>query len=70
MMWISGVAASEVCRAFIAAGAALLIFGVPASLQQQRYSPILKNASQRSRIDWAGSASCRVLVAAIAANVV
>src|SRR5262245_5593721 len=39
MMWISGVSPSEVLHAYVGAGAALLVFGIPASLQQQRHSP-------------------------------
>ncbi len=40
MMWIDGVSPLDVLHAYVAAGAALLVFGVPASLQQQRHSSI------------------------------
>src|SRR5213595_460768 len=43
MMWIAGVSPLSVFEAYVAAGVALLIFAVPASLQQQRFSPIVKN---------------------------
>jgi Na+/H+ antiporter NhaD/arsenite permease-like protein len=71
MMWISGVQPSEVFRAYVAAGAALLVFGVPASLQQQRYSPILKTPAAHSRVDWGRiGVVAWVLACAVAANVV
>src|SRR6266404_9280140 len=42
MMWIDGVHPLQVLEAYVAAGTAMLIFGIPASLQQQRYSPIVR----------------------------
>src|SRR5215213_301817 len=70
MMWIDGVDPLDVLEAFIAAGAAMLVFGVPASLQQQRYSPIARDAAPDVRVDWARVAVVAIiLVAAIAANV-
>jgi hypothetical protein len=44
MMWISGVAPHDVLRAYVGAGVALAIFGVPAARAQQRYAPIMKDA--------------------------
>jgi Na+/H+ antiporter NhaD/arsenite permease-like protein len=52
MMWIDGVSPLDVLEAFVAAGAAIAIFGVPASLQQHRYSPIVTDAAADVRIDW------------------
>jgi Na+/H+ antiporter NhaD/arsenite permease-like protein len=52
MMWIAGVHPSEVFEAYIAAGVALVLFGVPAALQQQRHSPITKDAEPGVRVDW------------------
>ena len=71
MMWIDGVSPLDVLEAYIAAGAALLVFGVPASLQQQRYSPIIKDA-RRGIAHRLGARRHRavILVAAIVANVV
>src|SRR5262245_60513891 len=43
MMWIDGVSPQDVLRAYVGAGVALLVLGVPAAIQQQRYSPILKH---------------------------
>ncbi|MBI3369584.1 MAG: citrate transporter, partial [Burkholderiales bacterium] len=71
MMWIDGVDPLDVLEAFIAAGAAMAIFGIPASLQQHRYSPIQKDATPGTRVDWARvGIVLLILAAAIAANVV
>ena len=71
MMWIDGVSPVDVLEAFIASGVALVIFGVPAALQQQRYSPIIKEASRRIRVDWSRVAIVAlILAAAIVTNVV
>jgi Na+/H+ antiporter NhaD/arsenite permease-like protein len=51
MMWIAGVSPLSVLEAYAAAIPAMLIFAVPASLQQQRYSPIKKEARKELRID-------------------
>src|SRR3954469_3663399 len=42
MMWIDGVDPLDVLHAYVAAAAAMLVFGIPAALQQHRYSPIIK----------------------------
>jgi Na+/H+ antiporter NhaD/arsenite permease-like protein len=71
MMWIDGVDPLDVLEAFIAAGAAMLIFGVPASLQQQRYSPIAADPPAGLRIDWPRVAIVAlILVTAIVVNVI
>ncbi len=44
MMWIDGVDPRDVFEAYVAAGVAMVIFGIPASLQQHRHSPITKDA--------------------------
>jgi Na+/H+ antiporter NhaD/arsenite permease-like protein len=70
MMWIDGVNPLDVLEAFVAAAAAMLVFGVPASLQQHRYSPIVKDMAAGVRLDWARVAIVAViLAAAIAVNV-
>ena len=51
MIWIDGVNPMDVVHAYIAAGMALLVFGVPAALQQHRYSPIIKDAPAGMRVD-------------------
>jgi Na+/H+ antiporter NhaD/arsenite permease-like protein len=70
MMWIDGVSPLSVLEAFIAAGVALLIFGIPAAIQQHRYSPIIKDAPAGLRIEWVRVfIVALILVAAIVANV-
>jgi Na+/H+ antiporter NhaD/arsenite permease-like protein len=71
MMWIDGVNPLQVLEAYIAAGTAMLIFGVPASLQQQRYSPIARDPPAGIVVDWARVfIVALMLVAAIVVNVV
>ena len=70
MMWIDGISPLVVVEAYVAAGVALLIFGIPAALQQQRYSPIVKNARRNLQIVWTRLAIViAILAAAILANV-
>ena len=52
MMWIEGVRAVEVLSAYIAAVPALLIFGVVAAVQQDRYNPIAEDAPVGVEIEW------------------
>jgi Na+/H+ antiporter NhaD/arsenite permease-like protein len=71
MMWIDGVDPLDVLEAFVAAGAAMLIFGVPASRQQHRYSPITQDAAAGVRVDWPRVAIvAAILLAAIIVNVI
>src|SRR5262245_4866883 len=71
MMWIDGVSPLSVLEAFVAAAVALVLFGVPAAMQQHRYSPIIKDAAAALRIEWARVfIVALILVAAIIANVV
>ena len=65
-----GVSPLAVVEAYIAAVVAMLIFAVPASIQQQRYSPIQKNASKGLKIDPARVfIVAAILAAALAANI-
>jgi len=71
MMWISGVDPLDVLEAFVAAGVAVLVFGVIAARQQQAYSPIMKDAPEGVRVDWVRVGIVAfILVVAIVANVV
>jgi len=71
MMWIDGVSPLSVLEAFVAAGLALVIFGIPAALQQHRYCPIVKDAPHELHIEWTRVTIVGlILVAAILANVV
>jgi len=70
MMWIAGVHPLEVLEGFIASGVALLVFGIPASLQQHAYQPIQKDADERVQVDWMRvGIVAAILVAAITVNV-
>jgi len=71
MMWIAGVSPLAVVEAYVAAVVAMLIFAVPASIQQQRYSPIQKDPSKGLKIDPTRvSIVAAILVAALAANII
>jgi Na+/H+ antiporter NhaD/arsenite permease-like protein len=52
MMWIDGVSPQDVLHAYVAASVALIVFGIPAAIQQQRFSPILKHEHAHVHIDW------------------
>jgi Na+/H+ antiporter NhaD/arsenite permease-like protein len=71
MMWVSGVSPLSVFEAYCAAIVALVLFAVPASLQQQRYSPITKHAPKGLVIDWTRVfIVAAMLVVALVVNVV
>ncbi len=53
MMWIDGVSPLLVIEAIIAASIALFIFGIPAAIKQQKYSPILAHSHEHTHVDWA-----------------
>ena len=70
MMWIAGISPFEVVSAYIASGVALLVFGIPAALQQNGYQPIVRDFHAAQHIDYARVAIVGfILVAAIGTNV-
>jgi Na+/H+ antiporter NhaD/arsenite permease-like protein len=70
MMWIDHVAPGDVLRAYVAAVVALVVFGIPAAIQQQKYSPILRNAHEHTHVDWQRlGIVVFILVAAIVVNI-
>jgi Na+/H+ antiporter NhaD/arsenite permease-like protein len=70
MMWIAGVSPLSVVDAYVAAVVAMLVFAVPASLQQHRYSPIVKKPPSGLKIDPVRvGIVAAILVAALAANI-
>jgi len=52
MMWIDGVSPLVVIEAAIASAVALFIFGIPASMVQDKHSPIQRDAEPGLRVDW------------------
>ena len=71
MMWIDGVNPLDVLHAYVAAVVALVVCGIPAAMQQQRYSPILRHEHQHIHVDWPRLGIVFfILVVAIATNVV
>jgi Na+/H+ antiporter NhaD/arsenite permease-like protein len=70
MMWIAGISPLEVAEAFIAAGVALVVCGIPASLQQQRYAPIQRHSDASVEIDWLRvGVVAFILIAAVVVNI-
>ena len=70
MMWIAGVSPLSVFHAYVAAVCALFISGIPASLAQQKYAPIVKDPPVDLRISFRHlGVVIVVLASAIAANV-
>jgi Na+/H+ antiporter NhaD/arsenite permease-like protein len=70
MMWIHGVSALHVMDGYVAAGTALVVFAVPAALQQHAYQPIQKDAAPGVSADWLRlGIVLAVLAVAVLANV-
>jgi Na+/H+ antiporter NhaD/arsenite permease-like protein len=70
MMWIAGVSPLAVVEAYVAVAVAIFIFGIPAAVQQQRYSPIMRDIPPGARIEWPRVVIVfAILLAAILANV-
>jgi Na+/H+ antiporter NhaD/arsenite permease-like protein len=70
MMWIDGVSPAEVFHAYVAAVVALVLFGIPAALQQNKYSPLMAYEPGGSHVDWGRVGIVAfILVAAISTNV-
>jgi Na+/H+ antiporter NhaD/arsenite permease-like protein len=71
MMWIDGVSPLDVFHAYAGAGVALLVLGIPAAIQQQRYSPILKHEHEYVRVDLPRVGIVAfILATAVAVNVI
>ncbi len=52
LMWIDGVNPLDVTHAFVGSAVAILIFGVIASIQQDRYQPIAADFTSDKKVDW------------------
>ena len=71
MMWIDGVSPLVVLEAYVAASVALVITGIPAALQQHRYSPIVRTLESATPIEWTRVVIvAAILIVAILANVI
>jgi Na+/H+ antiporter NhaD/arsenite permease-like protein len=71
MMWIDGVSPIDVLHGYVGALVAMAFFGIPAAIQQQRYSPIEKNPPRGIHVDWTRvGIVALILAAAIVANVI
>jgi Na+/H+ antiporter NhaD/arsenite permease-like protein len=70
MMWIKGVSPAAVAHAYIAAAAALAVFGIAAARAQQRHAPIIKDPPAHLHVDWVRVwVVAFVLASAVAVNV-
>ncbi len=70
MMWIDGVSPLAVFEAIIASAVALFIFGIPAAIKQQKYSPLLRHTHEHTHVDWPRvGIVALILVLAIGTNV-
>ena len=70
MMWIAGVSPLEVMEAALGAVVAMAIFGIPAAMAQQKYSPIQADPTPGVRVDWTRvGVVASILAAAIIVNV-
>ena len=70
MLWIAGVSPLSVLHAYVAASCALLVLGIPASLAQQKYAPVVKDPPAGLKISFRYVAVVVIVLAsAIGANV-
>ena len=70
MLWIAGVSPLSVLHAYVAAVCALFVSGIPASLAQHKYAPIVKDPPSGLQISFRHvGVVIAVLASAIAANV-
>ena len=70
MMWLDGISPLDVFHAYVAAGVALVVFGIPAALLQHKHMAIGRDFQATHHIDWARVGIVGfILVAAIVTNV-
>ena len=62
MMWIAGVPPGQVFEAYVAAGTAMIIFGVIAAKQQHAFQPILKDAPKGAELNGARLAIVAIIL--------
>ena len=70
MMWLNGIPPFDVLHAYVAAIPAFLVFAIPAALQQQKFSPIVRDVSSAVHLDVSRVIIVALILAgAVAANV-
>jgi Na+/H+ antiporter NhaD/arsenite permease-like protein len=70
MMWLDGVSPLKVLDAYVAASVALVVCGIPAAMQQQRFAPITRDEGPHAPVDWARiGIVALILIVAILTNV-
>ena len=71
MMWVAHKSPLDVLHAYVAAGVAVVVCGIPAALQQHRHSPILKDPPAGISIDRPRlGVVVFILLAAVATNII
>lgn len=71
MMWISGIGPAAVFDAYVAAVVALVVFGVPAAMQQRRHAAMVREVPAGTCVDWVRVGIVGfMLLAAFATNLV
>ncbi len=69
LMWIDGVSPFDVLHAFIGSFGAVAVFGIIASIQQDRYQRIVSDSPKNVKVDWGRIGIVFfILVCAIATN--
>jgi len=70
LMWIDGIPAMNVIHAYLAVIPALLFFGIPLSIIQTRYQPIMNDAPENVKINYRKLiVAALILTGAIATNI-
>jgi len=70
MMWIDGISAFNVVHAYVAAAAALIVFALVGSRQQDRYQRIMKDPKKNVRVNHAKLVTVALILAgAIISNI-
>lgn len=70
LMWIDGVPAMNVIHAYLAVIPAVLVFGIPLSIIQTRYQPIMNDAPANVKINYKKLiVVTMILIGAIATNI-
>jgi Na+/H+ antiporter NhaD/arsenite permease-like protein len=70
LMWLDGVSPPHVVHAYVGAIVAFFVFAIPASRQQQRYSPLERETGGIIQVDWARVIIAGlILVSAVAVNI-